>query len=327
MEVKQGYDYDSVLIRPKLSNIESRDHVNFRRTIYTVNNVFTHTNVVPIISAPMKGISGVDLVSKLAELGGIGIYHRFDDLETRKTNIHALSLDANKSNIGIAIGISGEKELELANYIYDQNFDIICVDIANGYLRKIGDTLDYLRNKGFNNIIAGNVVTREGVDFLYEYGANLIRVGIGGGSVCSTRNVTGIGYPQLSAIEDCDKTKYREFVNLVSDGGVKNSGNAVKSFAVGADFVMLGRYLAQSEEAENNGRIVGMASRSIQNGSVKSVEGLELNIEGEKRPLEELFNEFVYGVKSACTYLNCSDYIDIRHNAEFISAEGAIKQL
>jgi IMP dehydrogenase len=178
--------------------------------------------------------------------------------------------------------------------------------------------------------MVGNVATREGADLLVESGATYIRVGIGSGGLCSTRNVTGIGVPQLTAIEDVNLSRYRNDFRLVADGGIHNSGNAVKAFAVGADYVMLGSLLAQAYEAEHEGKIRGMASRSLQeehHGVVKSVEGIERTVE-KTRPLTELIEEFIMGIRSACTYLNCANYSMIKYNSRFISTgKGTLKSL
>jgi IMP dehydrogenase len=326
MKVKQGLDYDDVLIIPKVSDIYSRDNVLLDSPVSV-----GYLPKYPVISAPMKGISGYNLVKRMDELNCIGILHRFDSIENRIEQIK--NLTESKINFGVSIGTSGEEELDVLDYAVDNGVKLICIDTANGYLRRVASACDYIykRYEGIN-IISGNVVTKEGADLLYESGVKFIRVGIGGGSLCSTRNVTGIGYPQLSAIESVASSKYADDFYLISDGGIKNSGNAVKSFAFGADFVMVGGLLANSIEAEHEGKITGMASKAIQeehHTSIKSVEGLEKDISNQKRiPLEEIINEFLYGIRSACTYLNCKHYNQIQYKAEFISTgRGTLKDL
>ncbi len=318
MKLTKGYDYDDILIIPRRSVIESRDDVS----------VATPISNIPIFSAPMKGISGPELVKKLGELGGIGILHRFYSLEERLNHIDNLGKE--DINFGVAIGVNNaESEIRVADRAMENGASVLCIDIANGYLNKIETLLRFVRRKYSKiYIMCGNVVTGEGAKFLRDCGVDLIRVGIGGGLLCSTRNVTGIGMPQLTAIEDC----YRKVkTGLVSDGGVRNSGNAVKSFAMGAEFVMLGSMLAYANEAENNGRIMGMASRKIQeeySSSVKSVEGLEMELDSDKRPLADIIYEFVYGIKSACTYLGCNNYNQIKNRSKFVSTgNGTLKNV
>jgi IMP dehydrogenase len=319
--VLEGIDYDDVLLVPKSTEIKSRKDINL---------VSDYNNLYPIISAPMKDISGVRLVKAMHNLNCLGILHRADSIEQRIANVK----DLNGYRFGVAIGTNNiEEELSLVDLAIDRGAVLVCVDVANGYLKEVlRPILDELKTREID-VMCGNVVTREGCEWLLKNGVGLVRCGIGGGSQCTTRNITGVGMPQLTALDNCNQAK-ENFNNwlLVSDGGIKNSGNAVKSFACGADLVMLGKVLAYAEEAENGGKIRGMASKGIQeewHGSIKSIEGIEEDLEKNKiRPLAEIIHEFLNGIQSACTYLDCNSYIDIKMNAQFVyTGKGTLKQL
>jgi len=304
MKVSNGYDYDDVLILPKPSKVNSREDVNLKVSL-------GEDLIYPIFSAPMKYISELPLIKKLSDLECLGILHRFNNIEQRYKDVDSLV----GYNFGVAIGLQNESEIEFARYAVDCGAKLVCVDVANGYTDKLCKFIDRLSKEIFVPIMSGNVVTEEGTRNLFNAGASFIRVGIGSGQLCTTRIQTGVGQYQLSAIESCRKVKE---AFIVADGGIKNSGNAVKAFACGADFVMLGSLLAQSFEVESN-VVFGMASREIQqeqNMKIKSVEGKSMAVT-LKRPLEDVISEFIYGIKSACTYLNCNDLKSLKENVEF----------
>jgi IMP dehydrogenase len=317
MEIKKGYDYDDVLLVPKSTDLNSRQNV-----------IMTDwQGMYPIFSSPMKWISGTELVMAGHKARIYGTLHRFYEPSERVEAIDKLNAITG-SIYGVAVGLD-KGEDEFAKYAWEHGAEYICVDVANGYLRKVANFVEGLRKNGIDRIVVGNVATKEGADALYESGAVFIRVGIGGGHLCTTRNITGVGVPDLTAIEDVNLSRYRSGFHLIADGGIHNSGNAVKAFAVGADYVMLGSYLAQAYEAEHtDGNIYGMASAKLQNDmnkSIVSVEGTSKVVE-KIAPLEKLIAYFVGGIRSACTYLNSSSYMDIKYNAEFIAiGNGTLK--
>ena len=322
MEVLKGYDYDDVLLVPKIGTSRINSRKDVKLTSYLGDRY-------PIMSAPMEGISGVKLVKELSRLNCIGILHGRGSKEERKERIKALD----GYYFGVAIGLKNfEEELEIAKYAVDCGADIICLDVANGYLESVQNTVRILRDTfSIPYIMAGNVVTLEGAFALSKAGANLIRVGIGGGNLCTTRTVTGVGCPQLTAIENCAKVDTFDdqgLVKIISDGGVGNSGNAVKSFVFGADFVMLGSLLANAQEAEHwgtksEGMIHGEASLPSQlkrkfYEDIISVEGTTKEVT-ECRPLEEIINRFLGGIQSACTYLGVDDIRDLNGCCDIVT--------
>lgn len=334
MFLEPQYDFDDVLILPSdFSSVLSRADVDtgvtlgyFKATDGFLKSMFTGITLkIPIIASPMKGIVGVRLIIELARLGGIGILHRFMSVDDYKKSLYDLNEFADV--FGVSVSLDDKLDYKLA---LEADAKIICVDVANGNLtsvyKKVSEINDFIFNHKCNALLmAGNVVTSGAAATLFEAGADLVRVGIGSGALCTTRNYTGIGRPQISALQDCS-----HFSGIISDGGIRNSGDIVKALAAGADAVMIGTLLARSFESEHNGIIYGMASRKIQEEyfhSVKSIEGLEVNAVSDKT-LEDLITELVWGIKSACTYVNANNIDELRSKANFVLAgTGSIKKL
>ena len=326
MKVLKGYDYDDLLLIPRRSEVNSRDEVDLSVNLYNVISL-----KIPIVASPMKGIISVDLIKGLSRLGGIGILHRFFN---SKLEWQASISQIKDYNFGVAIGLNDDNIYKLA---LDSGAKIICIDVANGYLRSILDKTrevkDYIINNGFLHkclMMAGNVVTYQGAWDLYLNGAELIRVGIGSGGQCSTREVTGVGYPQLSAIDQC-YDRNSEWT-VVADGGINEYGKATKALAMGAELVMIGSILARTfESANNNGVIRGMASESFQEeyytniDDIKSVEGIETKVEKDIS-LFKLIKRLTGGIRSGCTYLNARNLEELRKNAQWIEVgRGTLK--
>jgi GMP reductase len=304
-------DYDNIFLAPNgISKIEHRGDVDLQTGFY---------GLYPIISSPMKGISGSSLVLEMGRNNCLGILHRFDTIENRMRMIREVANPEDGRGgvpFGVAIGINDfGNELSVADYAVENGAILICVDIANGYLPQLAENGETLKNKyGQNiNLMCGNVTTREGSDYLKESGFNFVRCGIGGGAQCLTRRATGVGRNQLAAIKDCSFSD----ANIVSDGGIDEPGKAVKSFAFGADFVMLGSILGKTNESENDGMIYGMASEYnhvINQRNLKSIEGRQTVFDPkENRPLKSVLEEFLWGIRSACTYLDCSHYKELQN--------------
>jgi GMP reductase len=326
-EILSGIDYDDILLLPKLSGVNSRSEVN---VFSDFKGRTTGQNLYPIFSAPMKEISGVDLVSSLSDNHCLGILHRFFNKDYRANEIERqvsiLFLENDAKDFGVAIGLN---ELDMAIFAQEHGATLICVDIANGYINNLFWFIDKLRQTGITiPIMTGNVVDSLAASVLVSAGANFIRVGIGSGKLCSTRDNIGIGCPQLTALDRCSEIKQGY---IVSDGGISNPGRAVKSFVFGADFVMIGSLFAHANEAENkDGHFYGMASRKLQEGmydAVKSVEGLEMYVPlTEKKPCATIVSEFISGIQSACTYLNVNNYNQLEHIESIVTiGKGTLK--
>ncbi len=304
-KIRKGYDFDDVMLIPRLSNVNSRTEVDLSIDLGKLK-----LNI-PIIASPMKGIISIQLIQGLSELGGIGILHRF--FKERNDLIFSL----NKLN-GYTFGVSASiKDRRLIEIAADYGAKIFCIDVANGYTLELLKTCDYISNIISKNnydilLMAGNVVTYEGAKSLKDSGVDLVRVGIGSGQLCTTRIITGIGVPQITAINDCS---YSDAI-IVADGGIRTSGDAVKALAAGADLVMLGSLFGKTFESAHNGIIYGMASRTLQEEyyhSVKSIEGIEKEID-KKISLADFINEFIWGIKSAFTYLGVRNINELHAN-------------
>jgi IMP dehydrogenase len=321
---EMGLDFDDVLLEPRISNCVSRDLIDV--SVKTKN----FDLMIPIISSPMVGVSSVRLIKELGRLGGIGILPRLSDMETRKKQI--LELYESDRMFGVAVGVRPEiqeEEYKLIEFAVDHGAKLICIDTANGYLKSVTDFAHkinkYLIARYTFSLMSGNVVTGIGVRNLMAENVDFVRVGIGSGSVCTTRNVTGVGSAQLTALQNCSylsSVYMPDFkkITITADGGIRNSGDALKALTFGADVIMLGKLLAQTEEAENDGHLYGAASEVHQNNNgykVKSVEGMNINLE-EKIPLEKFIERFVYGIKSGCTYLGIKKLSDIRQTDVYV---------
>ena len=309
-------DYDLIHLIPKeRSSLAHRGDVDLRSFLY---------GLYPIISSPMRGISGSALVIEMGKNNCLGILHRFG---TFKNRLEMLS-KVIKAGVpfGVAIGFGKDMEefrnteMRIAKEAVEAGAIMLCVDVANGYLPQHQERGELLRTIYPDiALMSGNVVTQEGALYLQNCGFDYVRVGIGHGANCITRKATGVGRNQLAALKDCSTID----VHLVVDGGIDEAGKAVKSFVCGAEFAMIGRLLAESFEAEHEGTLYGMASvkNMILNGKeIKSVEGNETIVE-KIRPLKEILDEFLWNIRSACTYLNSKHYMELQDKTHIVGVD------
>ena len=248
--MKKNYTYDDVCLIPQMTNLRSR---NDAKTIVTFGRNNEIKLLAPFISANMDTVTGPEMAALIWDVGGIGALHRFntveeackDYLEVKKINPPAECI--------VSVGVHDYKERceELAKV----GAKYFVVDIAHGHSIAMKEALSWmksnlrLKNGDKPYIIAGNVATPLAVRHLSEWGADVVKVGIGPGACCKTRIVTGHGVPQFSAVLDCAKEAHRLGVKTIADGGIRNSGDIVKAFAAGTDFVMLGSLLSGTKEA------------------------------------------------------------------------------
>ena len=251
-------DYKDVLIRPKRSTLKSRSEVSLERSFtfrnyepdFPDNIEHEHYRGIPIMAANMDGVGTMEMADKLAEGGIFTCLVKTYPAESLVDYFNA-GIKERTDNVAMSIGTSDHDYYKLVN-VYEQcegNLKYVCMDIANGYSEHFAARVREVR-KTFPHIviIAGNVVTGEMTEELILAGADIVKVGIGPGSVCTTRIQTGVGYPQLSAVIECADAAHGLGGHIIADGGGTCPGDVAKAFAAGADFVMLGGMLAGHDE-------------------------------------------------------------------------------
>jgi len=338
MKIEQDIklDFSDVLIRPKRSTLGSRNEINMKREFK-----FPHSTQIwkgiPIIASNMDTVGTVDMYQKLKEYDMLTCFHKFMNSNEYPENL--------RNKYCISIGIRDEDYQKLYN-LYQKTPDkcnIVCVDVANGYMNKLVSFCQKVRQLIPSCIlIAGNVVTREMVEELILNGkVDIVKVGIGSGSVCTTRLQTGVGMPQLSAIIECADAAHGCNGHIISDGGITCPGDASKAFGAGADFVMLGSMLAGHEESggdliEEEGKqykvFYGMSSDTAMNkhyGGVnkyRSSEGKTVKIE-YKGLVENTIDDLLGGIRSTCTYVNAKNLKDLSKCTTFVRVNNQVNRL
>jgi IMP dehydrogenase len=324
---RRGLTFDDVLMVPSYCGLRTRRAAN------TSVAVGTMTFDIPIVSANMDTITGPEMAFTMARLGGLGILHRFMSIEENVEAFKAVDLKIDASGwVGVSVGVNDE-ELRRASALIAAGADIICVDVAHGHAKMVGKMIKHLKDRMRSGIvIAGNVATYAGADYLASCGADVIKVGIGPGSVCTTRIKTGFGVPQLTAIMDCA----RGSKPIIADGGIRTPGDVVKALAAGASMVMLGGMLAGTLETpgdiihpEGSGPVGpvksfrGMASKEAQDdfmggmGDWKTAEGVATTVPA-RGSVEEVIRDVLGGLRSGMTYAGVSDLAELRRRVEFI---------
>jgi len=296
MDIKhQAITFDDISLVPQFSDVERED-------INIGTELFNKELKVPVISSPMDTITGLPMIYAIRMAGGTGIHHRYCNLDW----LEEVSL-----NHG-AIAISPSMEIEFLEKIIAQNSinkypSIFCLDIAHGHTKRNLDFCYELVKMGAN-VISGNIITAYAAEAYLKIGVKALRVGIGSGSVCSTRVVTGVGIPQLTAIQNVWDAVGNDAV-IISDGGHRTTGDIVKALAFGADFVMLGGMLAGTDEAEGGTHFRGMASEEALAERKKEffVEGISKEVE-PKGSVVKVLDEIKQAIETACYYLGVRTY-------------------
>ena len=322
--IKECLTYDDVLLIPKFSDITTRNEVSLQSKLGE-GLVFD----TPIIASPMDTVSEFEMAMKLSELGGVAIIHRY--CSTAEQSAIVRQVKNRGGRVGAAVGATGDF-MERTVALVNAGADFICIDVAHGHHKNVYDAIRIIRDSygPALHIMAGNVATDEAFEALQAWGANSIRVGIGGGSICSTRIQTGHGVPNISAIMECSKVA--SSATLIADGGIKNAGDIVKALAAGADFVMLGSLLAGTDEAPGKLNVTGMtkvyrgmASREAQEdwrGKSSAPEGITTTIP-YKGPVEPIFNDLVGNIKSGLSYSGAVTIGGLQARSEFIRQTSA----
>ncbi len=327
----EAITFDDVLLIPAYNHHESRRVVNISST----DRLGKLSLELPVMSSNMDTITESGMANFMSSKGGVGVLHRFLTIEDNIKQFQACNGTA-----FVSIGCT-EAELERAEALRDVGADFFCVDVAHAHAKYVGKTLKSLRALlGSRCIMAGNVATYAGADYLASCGADIIKAGIGGGSVCSTRIKTGFGIPMLTCIQDCARSDR----SIVADGGIRTSGDIVKAIAFGADFVMIGGMLAGTESTP--GEVVtkkdgskikfyrGMASREAQEDFLgqmhewKTAEGVSTEVP-YRATQDHVIADIIGGLRSGLTYAGADSISELQRKLNYVrvTQSGRIESL
>ena len=323
-------DYSDVLFRPKRSTLKSRKDVDLNRK-YTFKHSRSSWKGIPIIASNMDGVGEIDVAKKLSS-------HKLMTALTKQHDINQIGAIYKKNNffdsIALSCGTSQDSYNRLNSILKKYpKFKFICIDVANGYSENFSNFVSEVRKKyPKKTIIAGNVVTADMTQELVLSGADIVKVGIGPGSVCTTRIQTGVGYPQLSAVMECADAAHGLGAHIIADGGCTCPGDVAKGFGAGADFVMLGGMLAGHKEGggdiieENGTKFIEFYGSSSEEANEKhygglanyrSSEGKKVKIQ-MKNSLDSTIRDILGGVRSSCTYVGASSLKQLSKCTTFV---------
>ena len=330
--IKESLTFDDVLLLPRYSNVlptETDISLNLTKKIYLK---------VPFLSSAMDTVTEAKMAIAIAKAGGIGIIHR--NLNIKDQSIEISKVKKKKLFVGGAVGTSKE-DFNRAHSLIDNGCDLIVIDTAHGHSKKVLDTLIKLKKKNNNvSLCVGNIATKEAAKRLYNSGADIIKVGIGPGSICTTRMVAGIGVPQISAIMEVKSALKNKKVKIISDGGIKFSGDIAKALAAGADAIMMGSIFAGTDESPGKkfkvkgkiykqyrgmGSIGAMSSGSANRYFQKNFkdkskfvpEGVEGRVEYKGR-VSKIIYQLQGGLRSSMGYIGAKNLSQISKNGKFI---------
>ena len=327
--------FKDVMIRPKRSTLNSRSQVTLDRTFTFLHSNYKWTGV-PIMAANMDTVGTFEMATTLAKHKIFTAIHKHYTIQEWDAFIKSISLEF-IDYFAVSTGTGKPDSKKLATILKNHpQIKFICIDVANGYSEHFVDFVKQTRKKYPEKVImAGNVVTGEMVEELLLAGADIIKVGIGPGSVCTTRVKTGVGYPQLSAIIECADAAHGMGGQIVSDGGCKIPGDIAKAFGGGADFVMLGGMLAGHSESggktiEINGekykQFYGMSSETAMNKHVGGVADYRAS-EGKtvevpyRGTVENTVQDILGSLRSTCTYVGAGKLKELTKRTTFIRVQ------
>lgn len=321
----QAITFDDVLLIPAYNHHESRRVVEIDIT----DRLSKLSLKLPVISSNMDTITESGMANFMSSKGGIGAMHRFMSIEENIAEFKRCT-----GQVFVSVGCS-TAELQRAEALRDAGADFFCVDVAHAHAKYVGKMLKNLRQLlGSRCIMAGNVATYAGADYLASCGADIIKAGIGGGSVCSTRVKTGFGIPMLTCIQDCARCDR----SIVADGGIRTAGDIVKALAFGADFVMIGGMLAGTDPTpgevlvKDKGRKVkryrGMASREAQEEFIgqmhewKTAEGVATEVP-YRNDQDVIIADIIGGLRSGLTYAGADTISELQRKLNYVTVTPA----
>ena len=330
--IKEALTFDDILMLPRYSNILPAD-TNIKLSL--TKNIQLK---VPFLSSAMDTVTESKMAIAIAKVGGIGIIHR--NLKIKKQAQEVLKVKRQNLLVGAAVGTNNE-DLERAKSLIDNGVDLIIIDTAHGHSERVLRVLSKLKKlKNVGPICVGNIATGEAAKKLYNSGADIIKVGIGPGSICTTRMVAGIGVPQISAIMEVKKILNKKKIKIISDGGIKFSGDIAKALAAGADAIMMGSIFAGTDESPGKkfkikgkiykqyrgmGSIGAMSSGSANRYFQKNFkdkskfvpEGVEGRVE-YKGNVSKIIYQLKGGLRSSMGYIGAKNLSEIKKKAKFV---------
>ena len=330
--IKDSLTFDDVSLIPQYSSVLPAETITVSKLAHNLNLQ------IPLISSAMDTVTESKMAIAISKLGGMGIIHR--NLSIKKQVREVKRVKKNNYIVGAAIGIS-PSDLERAEELYKADANLIVIDTAHGHTQKVLEMIRKIKKKIKNcTLCAGNIATGKAAKFLADSGVDIVKVGIGPGSICTTRLVAGIGVPQLSAVIQVKKALKNYKTKIISDGGIKFSGDIAKAIAAGADAVMIGSLFSGTMESpgkffKHKGKFfknfrgmgsvgamsVGSADRYYQkrfkNVSKYVPEGVE-GIVKFKGPVNKIIYNLVGGLKSSMGYLGAKTIKDLQKKGEFV---------
>ena len=330
--IKESLTFDDVLLLPRYSNVLPSD------TNISLNLTKKITLKAPFLSSAMDTVTESRMAIAIAKSGGLGIIHR--NLSIKDQTKEIIKVKSKNLLVGAAVGTNKEDLLRSKSLI-DNGCDLIVVDTAHGHSEKVLKILSKLKKiNGKIPICVGNIATGEAAKKLYNSGADIIKVGIGPGSICTTRMVAGIGVPQISAVMDVKKALKKKNVKIISDGGIKFSGDIAKALAAGADAIMMGSIFAGTDESPGKkfkykGKLYkqyrgmgsigamssGSANRYFQKNFKDKSKFVPEGVEGRviyKGSVSKIIYQLKGGLRSSMGYIGAKNLNQIIKNAEFI---------
>ncbi len=330
--IKEALTFDDVTLAPKYSSVLPSE-------VNTSVKLSKNLNLkIPLLSSAMDTVTESKMAIEIAKAGGIGVIHRNLSISDQLLEIKKVQKKGLK--VGAAVG-TNDTELSRVEKIIKCKVDLIVVDTAHGHSKRVANIIKFIKKRKSNKITlcAGNVATAEAAKFLCKLGVDIVKVGIGPGSICTTRLVAGIGVPQLSALLDVKKGLNKN-VKMISDGGIKFSGDIAKALAAGADAVMVGSMIAGTDEApgkiiKKNGKLFkvfrgmgsvgamnkGSADRYFQKKQKDSSKYVPEGVEGlikYKGDVSKIIFKLIGGLKSSMGYLGSKNVIKLRNKPKFI---------
>ena len=331
--INEALTFDDVTMAPKYSEVLPSE-------VDTCTKLSSSLTLkIPLLSSAMDTVTESKMAIAIAKAGGIGVIHR--NLDIKKQIQEIRKVKKQKLLVGAAVG-AGPLELKRAEAILKENIDLIVVDTAHGHSKKVAEIIKEIKNRKTNQttLCAGNIATADAAKFLIKLGVDVVKVGIGPGSICTTRLIAGIGVPQLSAILEVRKGIKNNKTKIISDGGIKYSGDLAKALSAGADAVMIGSLFAGTMETpgkliKKNGKLYksfrgmgsvgamnkGSADRYFQKKQKDISKYVPEGVEGFvkfKGNVASIIYRLVGGLKSSMGYLGAKKVLNLKNKPKFV---------